>query len=68
MDSVVSDKSAEVDYEQEKTSQMVRLSHHTMVSMHLGFQKLKYGATVHEFRHYIFGGMVDTSSDKSGPP
>ena len=37
-----------------------------MVSVYVGAEKLDNGAVVHEFRHYVFGGLAETK--KTGLP
>jgi len=42
-------------------------SNHTMVSLYVGEIKMSFGNIRHDFRHYLFGGLVKSPSKKQEP-
>lgn len=43
---------------------LIRRSNHTMVSQYMGATNMPYGNVRHDFRHYLFGGLVESPYKK----
>lgn len=56
-----------IDLKGRIAAHLIKRSNHTMVTRYVGFQKIDEDSSLHEFCHYVFGGLKEQPFMSSDP-